>query len=752
MTEFEGDRSLQRTPPCSLGWLCYNGNGFGKESITRSQSEPMEDQQQASRHRNRLLQSLTQRFSHWLDRFQPPEAAVLMATSLLVGLGTGAAAIVFTWMIGVMTNFFFGWLPNRLPFLGNWALVIIPMLGGLVVGPIVYFFAQEAKGHGVPEVMEAVALKGGRIRPIVAVIKSIASAITIGSGGSAGREGPIVQIGSALGSTIGQVLKLSDERIRSLVACGAAGGIAATFNAPIAGVMFALEVILGEFSARYFATVVVAAVTSSVIARVAFGNAPAFTVPRYELVSPWGLLFHTVLGILAALVAIAFTRVLYGVEDIFDAWKRFPEYLKAAIGGLLLGIMGLLFYQANLQRGWSVPGEPVAFFGGGYTAMEWALSGQGAAWLVFLLAGLKIVATSLTIGSGGSGGIFAPSLFLGAMFGAGFGQVVHGLFPSITASAGAFAVVGMAAVFAGAARAPITAVLIIFEMTDDYHLILPLMLATVISTIMAEHLSKESIYTLKLSRRGIRLERGRDIDVMQGVRVGEVMTTDVDTVAADVDLQELEQIFTETHHHGFPVLEENGDLVGIVTLQDLERARERGPLVGHTVRDIASQAVLTIFPDEPMWLALKRLGTRDVGRLPVVDRRNPRRLMGLIRRNDIVRAYQVGISRRLDLQERVDKLRLGKLTGTEYIEIAVEPGSPQVGKRVRDMQFPEDCLLTTARRGNKVILLHGETRIQAGDQIVALVGPDCAEEVRKMFRGVGASSAAETTKLSPDGG
>jgi CIC family chloride channel protein len=239
---------------------------------------------------------------------------------------------------------------------------------------------------------------------------------------------------------------------------------------------------------------------------------------------------------------------------------------------------------------------------------------------------------------------------------------------------------------------------------------------------------------------------------MQGVRVAEVMTTDVDTVAADLDLQEMEAIFTETHHHGFTVLDASGDLIGVVTLQDLARARERGPLAGRTVQDIATRSALTIFPDEPMWLALKRLGTRDVGRLPVVDRQNPRRLVGLIRRNDIVRAYQVGISRRLDLQERADKLRLGKLTGTEFIEIAVGPDSPQVGKRVRDMQLPEDCLLTTARRGNKVILLHGDTRIEVGERIVALVGPDCVQEVREMLRGAAASSAAKAAKLSPDGG
>jgi CIC family chloride channel protein len=349
------------------------------------------------------------------------------------------------------------------------------------------------------------------------------------------------------------------------------------------------------------------------------------------------------------------------------------------------------------------------------------------------LTGIKILSTSLTIGSGGSGGVFAPSLFIGSMFGGAFGHLVHGWFPTLTSTPGAFALVGMAAIFAGAARAPITSIIILFEMTDDYRLILPLMLATVISTILAEHLSKESIYTLKLSRRGIRLERGRDIDVMQGVMVGEAMTTEIDTVPADMDLQELDSLFAESHHHGFPVVDEKGILLGVVTLQDLGRAKEQGWLDDRKVRDIATRSVLTAFPDEPMWVALKRLGTRDVGRLPVVDRQHPGRLLGLIRRSDIVRAYRVGISRRLDLQERADRLRLGKLTGTEFVEIVVKAGSPVLGKQIQEITLPEDCLLTTARRGDKVILLHGDTRVQEGDRIVALADPGCAQKLLEAF-------------------
>jgi len=652
-----------------------------------------------------------------LDRWQPPEAVVLVATALLVGLGGGLGAVIFRWLIDRVRWLGFDVLPRLLPFLGRYAVVLVPAIGGLIVGPLIYFFAREAKGHGVPEVMEAVALRGGRIRPIVAVIKSLASSISIGSGGSVGREGPIVQIGSALGSSLGQWLHFSDERIRNLVACGAAAGIAATFNAPIAGVIFALEVILGEFSVGYFSTVVISAVTASVIGRIAFGDVPAFIVPQYSLASPWALFLYLILGLLAGLVSLVFTRTLYRFEDLFDAW-RFPEYLKPAVGGLLMGAMLVYFPQVG---------------GVGYEAMEGALRGDLALGLLAFLAVLKIFATSLTIGSGGSGGVFAPSLFIGAMLGGAFGMLVHNLLPQITSPSGAYAMVGMAAVFAGASRAPITAVLILFEMTDDYRIILPLMLATGVSTLLADYLFKDSIYTLKLSRRGVRLERGRDVDVMQGVLVGEAMTTNPDTVDADLSLVELDHAFVATHHHGFPVLDRDGTLFGMVTIQDLERARERGPLESLRVRDIATTSLLTAFPDEPVWQALKRLGTRDVGRLPVVSRSDPRRLVGLVRRYDIVRAYQRAIMRRMEVQHRREQLQLGKLGGVEFVEMEVVAGSPLAGKAIRDLILPHDCVMVSVRRGRRVIIPHGDTVFEVGDRVTALVSLECKEPVCALF-------------------
>jgi CIC family chloride channel protein len=656
-----------------------------------------------------------------LDRWQPPERVVLVLTALIVGVGAGVGAVVFRWLIQSIREFSFTGAPSALGLEGRYYVVLIPAIGGLVVGPLTYFFAREAKGHGVPEVMEAVALRGGRIRPIVGLIKALASSICIGTGGSVGREGPIVQIGSAWGSTVGQWLHFSDERVRNLVACGAAGGIAATFNAPVAGVIFALEVILQEFSAGYFSTVVISSVTASVISRMALGDVPAFPVPDYSLISVWELPLYAVLGVVAAFVAAAFIFLLYKAEDVFDGW-RFPEYLKPAVGGLGVGVIGLFLPQ---------------ILGVGYEEIESTLLNPGDLTLLAALLVAKLVVTSVTLGSGGSGGVFAPALFMGAMVGGAYGQGVHQIFPHITASAGAYALVGMAAVFAGAARAPITAILILFEMSDDYLIILPLMLSTVVCTLLAEHLSPESIYTVKLVRRGVRLALGRDIDVMQGVFVKEAMTplSDLDAVHSDMSVEELAQRFDDTRHHGFPVLDEKGELCGVVTLRDLEEALHRGDIGPMTVADIATTTPVTAYPDEPLWVALKRLGVRDVGRLPVIDRENPRKLLGVLRRRDVIRAYNLGIMRRLDAQQRAERLRLGRLGGTRFVEMMIGEESPVVGRKLLDVDLPQECTVVSLQRGREVIIPHGDTVITAGDKVIAFADDECAAELRAAFEG-----------------
>ena len=500
-------------------------------------------------------------------------------------------------------------------------MILIPAIGGIIVGLLVYLFANEAKGHGVPEVMLAVAISGSKIRPRVAAIKALVSSICIGSGGSVGREGPIVQISSALGSTIGQVFRLSEDKRRILIACGAAGGIAATFNAPLAGIFFGLEVILREYGTRYFSSVVLSAVTATVISRTFLGSSPAFVTPPYELLSSYDIIFYFVLGLLAAVVGWFFIKALYKCEDIFDAINM-PSYLKPALGGLLLGLIGLYFPQ---------------IFGVGYPSIERTLNGQLAPFLVFGLIGLKIIATSLTLGSGGSGGVFAPSLFIGAMLGSSFGSLIHLIFPGISVSPGAYALVGMAAVFAGAAQAPISAILILFEMTGDYKIMLPLMIACVISTLVVKWISSDSIYTMKLTRRGINIQKLKNDDLLEKIKVSEAMFRKVITVNETKTVSDAESLLKSTAHRGFPVVDSNGRLTGMITHRDIYDALKDGK-GDVTVAEIMSHNLVTCYPEETLKNALEKLGEHDIGRIPVIDN-DTGNLIGLITRKNIIFNY-----------------------------------------------------------------------------------------------------------------
>jgi CIC family chloride channel protein len=545
----------------------------------------------------------------------------------VVGVAAGLGAVAFRWLIENFHTLFFDGGEQVLSGLGRYYVILIPAVGGLLVGLIIYYFAREAKGHGVPEVMVAVAARGGRIRPRVAIAKTLASSICIGSGGSVGREGPIVQIGSSIGSAVGQRLRLPEEWLRTLIACGAAGAISATFNAPIAGVFFALEVILGRFITRSFGSVVVSSVVADVIAHAFLGDEQSFVVPAYQLVSAWEIPIYVALGVVAAIIGLVFIYVLYKSEDIFGAW-RFPDYLKPVVGGVMIGLIGL--YSVDL-------------FGVGYGGVENALDGNLALRTLLILGFLKIAATSVTIGSGGSGGVFAPSLFMGAMFGGAFGEIAGRLFPSITAPPGAYALVGMGAVFAGASRAPITSIIILFEMTRDYEIIVPLMLAVAVATVVSRSLRAESIYTTKVRRAGIDLRRYGEFDLMRSIKVNQAMTRDFPTVPPDMLVNDLVAKFNQTGHHGFPVVSEDGNLFGVVTVADVEDSLTDA-VIDLKVRDIATKSLIVAYPDQSLYEALLRLGANDVGRIPVVDRDAPTKLLGVLRRHDIVRAYRTRLT------------------------------------------------------------------------------------------------------------
>jgi len=662
--------------------------------------------------------TLPGKLQHIWTSIDVQSTAVLMTLAIIVGLGTGLAAVLFIKAIGLVTHFSFEQgLPQFLAPLGPIWIVLIPILGALISGPMIAYWATEAKGHGVPEVLTAVVMRGGHIRPRVALVKSIASTFCIGSGGSAGREGPIVQVGSALGSTAAQVLKLSTERTITLVACGAAAGIAATFNAPIAGVVFAMEVILGEFTIHYFGTVVVSAVAASIVSRQFLGANPAFVVPSYSLVSAGELPFYVVLGVLSALLGWAFVGILYYLEDRFDSW-HIPDAVKPAVGAIFVGLTALLYPQA---------------LGTGLVSIGQALQGALPWTLLLALVFAKLIATSFTLGSGNSGGIFSPSLFMGAMLGGAFGYWVHALFPGFTGGVGAYALVGMAAVFAAAAHAPLTAFLIVFEMSGDYRLILPLMITVGLSTLISQRLRRYSIYTLKLVKRNVPLERDRDVDIMRGLRVGEVMTHDPDVVYGDASLRDLADALIQTRHHGFPVLDRDGRLLGIVTYDDLKLATAGGSGKGLTVADITRRDVVTVYPQDPMSKALLMMSGRELGRLPVVDPENPTRLVGLLRREDIVRAYRHAVLRKLELQHEKETLSLGHLTHTEVFQIPLAPGMAAVGQRIRDLHLPPQVLIVSVRRGAEVLMPHGETLLQPGDTVVALTQQHVATELRRML-------------------
>jgi CIC family chloride channel protein len=576
----------------------------------------------------------SQRILRALSKYRLHQHVYLSLLAILIGILAGYGALLFRLAIKVAQYSFYQNTDDFLTFahtLPVYLKIGLPALGGLIVGPIIYFGASEAKGHGVPEVMEAVALRGGGIRSRVALVKILASGICIGSGGSVGREGPIVQIGSSIGSTLAQLLRVPRLRQRTLVGCGAAAGIAATFNAPIAGVLFAVEVLLGDFGLSTFSPVVLSSVTATTISRHYFGDFPAFIIPTYKLVSLWEFLFYPLLGLAAGFIALLFIVSLYKCEDLFEA-LRIPDYLKPPLGGLVLGCLL-----------WKWP----YVFGVGYGSINLSLKNQLPALLLFTLVFVKILATSITIGSGGSGGIFAPSLFIGAMTGGFFGWTVHELFPLITADSGAYALVAMGAVVAGTTHAPITAIIIIFELTATYKIILPLMISCMVSTIIATSLKRGSIYTTKLSRRGIEISQGWEQSVLQSLKVRDIMCDQVVTVPESMQLVDLINCLKTQDVSYLHVVSESSELIGIISFRDIRPVLQEEALKRLVIaRDVATTDIITIRPSDNIQLALQEMSSRGISQLPVVAEDNSSKVIGTVSKRDVMAAYDKAVLHR----------------------------------------------------------------------------------------------------------
>lgn len=621
------------------------------------------------------------------------------ALAVLVGLGAGGGVWLFKTCINLVQRFFYEILPRYLGKTPPWSMIFIPALGGLGVAWLAQRFWARERLHGTASIIQAVALSGGRLPYRSAPFKALAAALSIGAGASVGPEDPSVQIGANFGSWVAQRLRLSEERTRTLVAGGAAGAIAAAFNAPIAGVFFALEIILGEMSGSALGMILISAVMASVLTQALSGSMPAFNVPAYAFNSVWELPLYLLLGVLAGPLAAAYGRLLYTMHDIFAAWKV-SRAVKTVATGLVVGLVGLILPQ---------------LLGVGYETIGAILQSEPfPLWLVFALLIGKLILTPLSLAGGFVGGVFAPSLFIGAALGESFGMVMATWLPGLHINPSAFALVGMAAVLAGAVHAPLTAILLLFEMTHDYRIILPLMFAVAISLVISQRLQPQSVYALGLAREGIYLERGRAIDILATLTVQEVMQPNLQALTEDITLEEAAEILAHTRRHGMPVVNAHGDLVGMLTLEDIDRALEHG--LTH-VGQACTRDLITVTPQDSLAEAMRKMSARDLGRLPVVDATNPRRLVGILRRSDVIRAYQIALTRRAAQRHRQAQVRLDALTPPQIAvqEVVIEPGAVIENRQLHENPFPPGVLVASLRRGDQVLIPNGETRLQSGD-------------------------------------
>jgi len=556
----------------------------------------------------------------------------MLILAALLGFLAGFASTFFRWMIEFFESIFSvkgfslaGIPPQTYPFL----LPLMPMLGGLFIGLICKYFPNAVKENGVHKVMYAVALNDGKVRKRTIASCAVTSSITIGSGGSAGREGPTVQIGAAVGSTIGQLLHLSTERMRVLVGCGAAAGIAASFNAPLAGVLFALEIILGDFAIHTFSPIIIASVIGTVTGRALEGNEVTFNVPVHELVHPTEIIFYLALGMLCGIVARLFTFMYFYIQQVFEEKLKTADIYKPAIGGLIVGMISIFMPQ---------------ILGNGYDVMEQALTGQMFWGLAFLLVFMKIICTSITLGSGGMGGVFAPSLFIGAMVGTAFGSSVHFIFPTLSASAETYSVVGMGAVAGAVMQAPLTNILMLFELTNDYTLILPIMATCIAASYTYQRFTKHSIYMQYLLNKGINIRHGREASIMNSIKVQDVMSTDITTIAQEMPFRKILETISYSKNFYFPVLDNKGDMTGILSFSDIREVifeEQLGDLL--VAGELANTKVYSLTPQQNLNEAMEIFSQLDVDQLPVVRSEDKLKVIGMLSRGDMMASYNRAI-------------------------------------------------------------------------------------------------------------
>jgi chloride channel protein, CIC family len=542
----------------------------------------------------------------------------------LAGLGTlGFLALIQVGQWGAWPGT--GQFMDRVLATPWWLRILIPTLGGLAVGPVIAFWAPEARGPGVPEVIEAAALREGYLSPRMALFKVWCTGLTIATGGSVGREGPAVGIGAAIGSLMTRLFSFSAGKGRICLACGVAAGFAATFNTPISGALFTIEVILADLEIVYLGHIVIAAIVAVLISRQFLGDFPTFIVAPFGLQHNSELLVYLTLGVLAGLVAIAFTRGIYAADGAFSRLPL-PAWLKPALGGLGLGILAVVSPRV---------------LGVGYDTINLSLAGKFTlAAAVFLLAA-KYLATVLSLGSGMSGGIMGPSLFLGATLGTALALAANHVWPGLHLRPADYALVGMGALVSGTTLGPITATVLIFELSNSHEIIVPAMVSCIASFQVVKSLYGYSTYETKLRRRGVKIFRGKEVHVLQSMLVKDYITKKMEVIRDDTPLPEILQRVEASPYPFFVVLDDQDELSGVLTLYDLRQVMANPATAKEqfTARDLKTSEVISVHPEDDFEMAFQLLEHKKFSSLPVVLPPRDKVVVGILKIEDVLTAY-----------------------------------------------------------------------------------------------------------------
>ena len=648
-----------------------------------------------------------------VGRVRVPRNLAPLLLAGAVGLAAGFAAVALTAVVDGLT-IVFDELASVLDGLaGGWTLMLVPAIAAIPVAIIVSRIASESQGAGVPYVMVAVERAGGFVRPIIAPAKLVATGFTLGGGGAAGREGPIVLIAASLASTIGRLTRQPSDMLVLMVAAAAAGGIAATFQTPIAGTFFAMEVVLRRFNVRNFTIVVVSAVVANIVAIAFYGDSAGLDLPSLDINSNWELFLHAIVGVSAAIAGILFVRTRFFTEDVFE-FLGVKMMIRPVLG--LLGVGMLALIESNILGSGL---EQIQIFAEGGTAIS----------TLAILMVLKLIAASLTIGSGASGGAFAPLLFVGATLGALMGAGFESALPGIVGPTGTYVVVGMAAVFAAAARAPFTSLFIVFELSG-YSLILPLMTAVALATALAQLLTRDTIYNVRLRRAGLDVRDDQAPSPLDDLAVATTMRTDTPIVSRLATIQDLANAMSQSRGNVVAVADQQNRFIGLVTATDVASAVERQEMDRHAF-DLAVVAPIFVHPDDNLRYALSLLVEHDVRQLPVVSRTDETRLVGMLTQRDVLRALAQPTGR--DAQTRAAPAPVRRLVGAIEIEARVEPGSQAESSTVSQLALPEASVITAIHRRGEVVIPRGGVRLEANDLAIVLSVPPEEAAVRELF-------------------